>query len=199
MERMWKYAFGTFTFYGLLFLSYGEFSSLFLNIRYFSTDVSALMGMGAGVLFSILMTLWLVAFCKYSVWFGSFKNRFYIFGLPRFFYFISACERVLTALVIVCLSPGFIASSIVGGIFVAEVIMIVCRRPYGMGEWKRPLFNKIVASLISFLYVGASLTGTESFINQLIPMAIIGLLLSVIIVAIIASVFALKEHCASQA
>ena len=86
-----------------------------------------------------------------------------------------------------------------GGIFVAEVLFIACKRPYGMGEWKRPLFNKIVASLVSFLYVGASMTGTESSINQLIPMAIIGLLLSVIIVALIASVFALKEHCASHA
>lgn len=79
MERVWRYAFGTFTFYGLLFLSYGEFSSLFLNIRYFSSDTSTFMGIAAGAFFALLMLIWLVAFCKYTVWLGSFKNRFYIF------------------------------------------------------------------------------------------------------------------------
>ena len=33
--KAWRYAFGTFTYYGLLFLAYGVLASLFVNFRYF--------------------------------------------------------------------------------------------------------------------------------------------------------------------
>jgi len=53
--------------------------------------------------------------------------------------------------------------------------------------------NKIFASTISLLYVGANLTSADSMINQLIPLGIIVILLAVLTVSVIASVYELKE------
>ena len=38
VDRAWRYSFGTFLFYGLLFLAYAELSSLTLNFRYLTVD-----------------------------------------------------------------------------------------------------------------------------------------------------------------
>ena len=48
--------------------------------------------------------------------------------------------------------------------------------------------NKIIAAVISLLYVGASVTNADSGINQLIPLAILVLLLLVIVVSVIGSI-----------
>ena len=195
MERAWKYTFGTYTFYGLLFLAYGAFACFALNLRYFSAGTSGLLGIGVGLIFTVTMTLWMVAFCRYSVWFGSFKNKFYIFDISKYYYALSSLERVITAFVIVCLSPGLIASAAVCVIFISEAILLSVKKLYGLEGFKRPLFNKIITVMICLLYVGAALTSADSTINQFIPLIILALLFAVIVVAIVASVQELKDRC----
>ena len=81
VERAWKFSFGSFLFYGLLFLAYGELASLALNFRYFKTELSAIMGMIVGIVFAALFLIWVIASIKYPIWFGSFKKKFLKFEI----------------------------------------------------------------------------------------------------------------------
>ena len=74
-----RYSLGTFTFYGLFFLAYGEFASFGLNMRFFEAEVSTYIGFIVGCLFTILMGVYVLLSHSYPKWFGSFKNRFYRF------------------------------------------------------------------------------------------------------------------------
>ena len=91
---------------------------------------------------------------------------------------------------IVCLSPGFIAAGVIAGIFAIEAIFIVIKKPYILGFWKRPLLTKILAVVVCLLFVGASLTSTNSKINEYIP---IGILLILIAVLVISTIGAIQE------
>ena len=90
---------------------------------------------------------------------------------------------------IVCLSPGFIAAGVIAGIFAIEAIFIVIKKPYILGFWKRPLLIKILAAIVCLLFVGASITGTNSKINEYIP---IGILLVLVVVIVINAIGAIK-------
>jgi len=79
MYRAWKYTLGSYTFYGLLFLAYGELASLAVSARYFQDDIECLIGLTIGIIFTILFVAWIIGLCKHPFWFGSFKNKFYIF------------------------------------------------------------------------------------------------------------------------
>ena len=116
------------------------------------------MGLLAGALFLALLVLWGIATFKYPTWFGSFKSKFFKFQVSQHFYALSAAERVLTALLVVSLSPGFVGAGLAALIFTAEGVFILAKKPYTLGTWKRPLLNKVGAALISLLYVGAAVT-----------------------------------------
>ena len=81
VDRTWKFSFGSFLYYGLLFLAYGELASLALNFRYFRTELSAIVGMIVGIVFAALLTVWVIASVKYPIWFGSFKKKFLKFDV----------------------------------------------------------------------------------------------------------------------
>ena len=95
-------------------------------------------------------------------------------------------------MIIVCLSPGIISAVVVCLCFAAEGVFLAINQPYVLKQWKRPLFNKVSALLISLLYVGATLTSADSLINFLIPLAIIVILIIVVVVAVVASIFELR-------
>ena len=80
INKAWKYSFGSFIFYGLLFLAYGELSCLFMNLRYFKSELSCGIGIMIGVIFAVMLVVWIIGLAKlYSNWFGSFKKKFYRF------------------------------------------------------------------------------------------------------------------------
>lgn len=106
----WKYTLGSFTFYGLLFMAYGMFVSLGLNIRHFNPSIDSLIGLVVGIIFGIVFITYLVGLFKYPIWFGAFKKFFYKFEIASHFYFFFSIERVINAFIIACLSPGFIAA-----------------------------------------------------------------------------------------
>jgi 4-hydroxybenzoate polyprenyltransferase len=62
-----------------------------------------------------------------------------------------------------------------------------------LGQWKRPLFNKLISLLIALMYAGASLTSPQSIINGLIPLAIVLIQISVIVVATFSTISAIKD------
>ena len=81
VERVWKFALASYTYYGLLFLSYGLISSLFLSVRYFKKGFSNLIGIIIEVGFSIMLVVWVIAAWHYPTWFGSFKKKFFKFQI----------------------------------------------------------------------------------------------------------------------
>jgi hypothetical protein len=70
-------------------------------------------------------------------------------------------------------------------------------KPYVEGASRRPLALKIIAIVICCLFVAASMTSTQSLINQLIPGAVLCILAATLLVSIIASISIIKEHCIS--
>lgn len=64
-----------------------------------------------------------------------------------------------------------------------------------LSQWKRPLFNMLVSLTISLMYVGASLTSSQSLINGLLPLAIVLIEMLVITVTTVATVAAIKDAC----
>lgn len=86
----WRNALGTYTFYGMFFLAYGEFALLALNVRFFEAEISSYIGMAVGALFFILMTVCVVMSHKCAKHFGSFKNKFYRFEISQYVYTFSA-------------------------------------------------------------------------------------------------------------
>jgi len=76
IERSWKYALGTFSYYGMLFLAYGEFACFALSVRYFKADLSCFISIGVGAVFTIMLAVWVIVSMKYPLWFGCFKQKF---------------------------------------------------------------------------------------------------------------------------
>ena len=79
------------------------------------------------------------------------------------------------------------AAGLIAGIFAIEAIFIVIKKPYILGFWKRPFLNKILAAVVCLLFVGASITGTNSKINEYIPIGILLVLVVVIVIHTIGS------------
>ena len=188
VQRAWKYSLGSFLFYGLLFLAYGQLASLSLGLRHFEASVPSGMGILAGALFLALLALWSIATLKYPTWFGSFKSKFFKFQISQHFYVFSSAERVLTTLLIVSLSPGFIGAGLAALIFTIEGVFLIAKKPYTLGTWKRPLLNKFGATVISLLFVGAAVTQADSIINQMIPILILLILAVILMVATVGAV-----------
>ena len=88
VHRAWKYALASYTYYGLLFLAYGQFATLTLSVRYFSSDLSNIAGVIAGLLFTTIYVLWVIGSCKYSAWFGCFKKKFFKFEISQYYYLV---------------------------------------------------------------------------------------------------------------
>ena len=145
-----------------------------------------------GIVFAALLLIWVILSMKYPIWFGSFKKKFLKFEISQYFYVFSSSERLITAILIICLSPGCIAAGVLAGIFAIEAIFIAIKKPYVLGFWKRPFLNKILTAIISLLYVGASLTATNSKINEYIPIGILLVLIAVLVVNTIGSIQELK-------
>ena len=90
IHRAWKYALGSYTYYGLLFLAYSQFAALTLSLRYFSSKMSNITGVIIGLFFATVYVLWSIASCKYDVWFGCFKKKFFKFEISQYFYLFSS-------------------------------------------------------------------------------------------------------------
>jgi hypothetical protein len=86
----WKYALGTFTFYGLLFLAYGELACFVINIRDFSSQLSAGVSLMVGAVFAIALTLSVIALCKEPNWYGCFRKKFFKFEISSYLYVFSS-------------------------------------------------------------------------------------------------------------
>ena len=86
VDKSWKYAIASFTYYGILFLAYGELACLALNIRYFKADMNCLISIGIGVIFTAMLTAWVIASAKHPNWFGCFKKKFRKFELASYYY-----------------------------------------------------------------------------------------------------------------
>ena len=91
------------------------------------------------------------------------------------------------------ISPGIIAF-----IFGVEAVFIVVKKPYALGSWKRPFFNKVIAVLVALLYVGASIFEDDSLISQVIPLIILLLLISVLVVGAISAINEIKEYWSTR-
>ena len=185
--RMWKYSFGTFAYYGLLFLAYGITAAMTLSLRHFRSDLSCGIGVIVGVLFLGCLIVWTAASAKYHNEFGSFKRKFFKFQLSQYHYAFIAAERVLTAVLVVSLSPGFWAAGTAAVVFSVEAVFLLVTKPYILGQWKRPFFNKVLSVVICTLFIGASVTSVDSTLNQMIPLAVLLILLAVLVVAVIGS------------
>ena len=100
----------------------------------------------------------------------------------------------MTAILVVSLSPGYIAAGVVSGCFVFESLFIVVKQPYILRTWKRPLINKIISVVICGFYVAASMTSLTSKINQFIPLAILVMLFAVLTYSTVFSVYSIKSY-----
>jgi len=87
---VWKNCLGTFTFYGILMLAYGQFSYLAVNAKQFFSETDNFITLSITALFTLLMLIYIFAFCKYPRWFGSFKNKFVSFSICEYFYMFSS-------------------------------------------------------------------------------------------------------------
>jgi hypothetical protein len=132
-RRAWKYSLGTFTYYGLLFLAYGELACLTVSLKYFQSNLEGGMAVLAGVVFTIILVVSVIASVAAPAWYGCFRKKFIKFELASHFYVFSSAERMVTATVIVFLSPGMIAAGFVAVPLLAEAILIVVKRPYVLG------------------------------------------------------------------
>lgn len=67
IERMWKLTLGSFTYYGILFLAYGEFAILALDFRHISSTVETGIGIAVCLLFAIIYIAYVVMSNKYPL------------------------------------------------------------------------------------------------------------------------------------
>jgi hypothetical protein len=79
VTRGWKYSLGSYTFYGLMFLALGEFTSLGLTLRHWEMSAATGIGLAIGSIFAVVYIGYLVGLTNYPLWFGSFKNKFFKF------------------------------------------------------------------------------------------------------------------------
>jgi hypothetical protein len=194
VERAWKYSLGTFTFYGLLYLAYGEFACLAFSLKYFAPDLNSGMGVMAGGLFGLAMVVSVIASCRAPEWYGCFRKKFFKYEVSQYFYAFSSAERLGTASLIVLLSPGCFAAGAAMVPLLAESIFIIVKKPYVLGQWKRPLLNKVIAVIICLLYAAASLTTADGLVYQLLPLTILVVLLAVTVVTLVGAVQELRDY-----
>ncbi len=90
MQRVWLNCLTTFTFYGLLFLSYGELCSTILNVKYLKTEMSGFVGLAIGSVILLLLIVYQICLCRFPQWFGSFKKRFVKYSISSHFYLFSS-------------------------------------------------------------------------------------------------------------
>jgi len=89
LRYVWKNSLGTFTFYGILMLAYGQFSYLAVNAKQFFSETDNFITLSITALFTLLVVVYIFGFCKYPRWFGSFKNKFVSFSICEYFYVFS--------------------------------------------------------------------------------------------------------------
>lgn len=181
--KAWKNALGSVTYYGLLFLAYGEFSSLGLNIVNFQSSVQGGLSIGIGIIFAMIYVGYVIASNKYPRCFGPFKSKFYRYESPQYFYNVSSLERFANSLIVTCLSTGAVAAGVPCALLLGEALFIGIKQSYLEGAWRRPLVLKVLAMTICLLFVVTALTSTKGLMNQLIPLVILLLLLVVIVMS----------------
>jgi hypothetical protein len=81
LKLAWKNSIGTFTFYGILLLAYGQVSNLVGNAKYFQSEANSYITLVITNLFIALIIIYFIGFIKYPRWFGSFKNKFQKFNI----------------------------------------------------------------------------------------------------------------------
>lgn len=153
-----------------------------------------MIGLIVGAVFLVLLLVYLLVSFYLPMWFGSFKNRFYKFGIVNYFLIFSVIERAVTSFAVGCLSPGFIPPAFLPIIFLLEFLFIVIKRPYAFGQWKRPSVNKVLAIIICFFYLAANLTDSRSLVNQFIPLAVLLILVAVLIYSSVIAIVELREY-----
>lgn len=176
-------------------MAYGELTSLGLVIRDFEIDITTLTGLGIGVIYFIILICYLIGLYQYPIWFGSFKRLFFKGSISGHYYLISSLERITTAGIVAFLSPGYTVAAAVSVIFLAEVFFIGIKKPYILGQWKRPLSNKLINIAIALLYSGSSLTNQTSLINILIPLVVLMLLCLTLTIGAIGAISSIKVSC----
>ena len=172
LKFVWKNCLGTFTFYGILMLAYGQFSYLAVNAKQFFSETDNFVTLSITVLFTLLVFVYIFGFCKYPRWFGSFKNKFFSFSICEYFYVFSTFERILTPILIVSLSPFKFASLVVCPIFIAEAVFIAYKKAYILNGWKRPFANKVFAALICVLFACAAGMESQESVQKAMPIVI---------------------------
>lgn len=177
-------ALGTFTFYGLMFLAYGEIIALALNLKYLDLGLSSGIGIGVGVLYCLVLMGYLIASSQYPLSFGSFKKHFEKYTISSYFYTFSAIERMLTCFLVAFMSPLSFTALAVSLPLSLEAVFILVKRPYVLDRWKRPLFNKTVSILLCLLYFGVNMLEESSSVVLYMPLVVLALLGATLVVAV---------------
>ena len=81
LKLAWKNAVGTFTFYSILLLAYGQGSYFIGNAKYFQSESNSYITLVTTLFFIALLVVYFIGFIKYPRWFGSFKNKFQKFNI----------------------------------------------------------------------------------------------------------------------
>jgi hypothetical protein len=194
VHRAWKYSLGTFTFYGLLFLAYGELACLAISIKYFKSGMEGGIAVLGGALFAMILAVSMIASAAVPEWFGSFRKNFVKFELSSHFYVFSSAERIVSAVAVIFLSPGMLPAAVVSIILLLETVFIIYKKPYVLQQWRRPLLNKILAIVVCLLYLGASATAADSMVNQFIPLGILAALTLTTVTATVSAVQELRDY-----
>lgn len=189
---------GTFSFYGLSFLSYGHLTSLALGIRSYEGTLSGAACLGTGAVFLFMTVGYQIALYRYPIWFGCFKKNLAKFSISHHYYLFASIERILITFSIVLLSPGKAAAVASLPIVVASLLLIIVKKPHLLGEWKRPMANKIVSAAICLLYIGSSVSKPTSILNQLIPIIILAVNCVVLGYSSVAAFKSLREYWSTR-
>ena len=88
--------------------------------------------------------------------FGSFKNKFQKCSISEHFYTFEVIKRIVISFALVFLGPGYLAPSVICGLYILIALYIAIKKPYMIGVWKRALFINISAVLLCFIYIGVS-------------------------------------------
>ncbi len=129
-DRGWMYSFGTFTFYGMMFLSYAYLSMFITNFLHADQSSDFWLGMSVEFVYCIVLICYLVASYKYKQWFGSFKNKFQRYNSSQHWYTFEAIERAMTSIIAVCMSPYPQTPVIMTIPFVLQLLFLIVRKPY---------------------------------------------------------------------
>jgi hypothetical protein len=130
LAKAWRNSFGTYFFYSLLFLAYGELACLAIGARYLTADLDSIIGVTTGSAFAIVLGGYLIALEKYDAWMGSFRNKFKKYSISQHFYTFSATERVVTVVLIVFSAPSKIGPAGVSAVLLLEIVFLAVNKPY---------------------------------------------------------------------